>query len=105
MTADQTLWGIEPGGNLIDKFKLVKTRPNLLISYEDYSLLANTYPNDDSVDYMPYLSKSIIPANMYFEMKEPFEERPERVWFKLSVRFKDFDIPDTRGEGCYFKYD
>lgn len=106
LTADQTLWGVESGGNLIDKFKLVLTRPNLLISYEDGSLLANTYFNDKSEDFMPYLSKSLIPAQMSFKMIEPFEERPERVWFTMEVRFKGFDAPQYQyGNGCYFKYD
>lgn len=100
ITADQTLWGIEPGGNLIDMWEVANANSPILFSYPNGEYVGDIYDissrcdwyNEEfpEVDWRTELSRCYAPGIIYFKMGEKvFTEKPEMVTYTVKVTFND----------------
>lgn len=100
ITADQTLWGIEPGGNLIDMWEVANANSPILFSYPNGEYVGDIYDissrcdwyNEEfpEVDWRTELSRCYAPGIIYFKMGEKvFTEKPEVVTYTVKVTFND----------------
>ena len=100
ITANQTLWGIEPGGNLIGMWEVASAQSPLLFSYPDGDYVGDIFNivskcnwyNEEfpEVDWRTELSQCYAPRLIHFKIGEKvFEEQPELVTYTVKVTFND----------------
>ncbi len=101
ITADQTLWGVEPGGNLMDMWEVYSAVSPMLFSYPNGEYVGDLYDltgrldwyNEDFpevVDWRTELMQCYAPSRIYFKMGEKvFEEKPDVVFYTVKVTFNN----------------
>lgn len=100
ITADQTLWGIKPGGNLIEKWEVASAQSPIMFSYPDGEYVGDIYDISSRcdwynkefpvVDWRSELSKCYAPGLIFFKMgEEVFTEQPKSVIYTVKVTFNN----------------
>lgn len=98
ISCNNTLWGIEPGKNLIDKFVLWVSSPPMMFHYPDGQYMGNIgeilNPNHNKergykVDWKEVLDKCYAPDRICFVIYERFDEKPELVKYNIKLILND----------------
>lgn len=83
ISCDQVLWGVEAGGNLLEKFYVYNSQPSQMVSYPDGEYLGDIMEQKENSIEM--LAKSMIPQTFTLRPIAPFEEKPEQVCLEISL--------------------
>ena len=98
ISCNKTLWGIEPGENLIDKFLLWVSSPPMMFHYPDGQYMGNigeilnpNYNNERGykVDWKEVLDKCYAPDRIYFIIRERFNEEPKSVKYNIKLTLNE----------------
>ena len=102
ITADKTLWGVEAGHNLVDKFYVARSHIDILFSYPDCEYMGLLTEMEEP--WYEVLKKSMLPASITLKPIKPFDEIHDKVTFTFAGNFVGYD-KDVFGHGpiefCY----
>lgn len=102
ITADKTLWGVEAGQNLADKFYVDSCDIDILFSYPDCEYIGLL--TEKTEPWYEVLGQCMLPSCMTLKPIKPFDEIHDKVNFTFAGSFIGYD-KDVFGRGpiefCY----
>ncbi len=84
ITCNQTVWGVEPGGNIVDKFCVEEIAPAFLFSYPRGKYRGDLREN--SKYYLDNLSSCLTPHVIQLHPLAPYEENLSKDVVTFTVR-------------------